>query len=136
MTPKDSKKGTILLFMGMGSDALMWPQSFVDQLVDSGYQVIRYDYRGTGQSDWVEDWQQNPYSLVDLAKDAQIILDTLNVSKVHLVGLSVGGMVAQEFALENPDKTQTLTIIMSSGDIFDKELPEASNPTLTVKKSN
>lgn len=126
ITPKDSNKGAILLFMGMGSDALMWPPTFIDKLVDSGYQVIRFDYRGTGQSDWVEDWQQKPYSVADLAKDAEAILDTLNVSKVHLVGLSMGGMVAQEFAIENPDKTLTLTLIMSSGDIFDKELPKVS----------
>ncbi len=126
ITPKDSSKGGILLFMGMATDALGWPQTFIDKLVDSGYQVIRYDYRGTGQSDWVEDWQQKPYSIADLSKDAETILDTLNVSKVHLVGLSLGGMVAQEFAIENPDKTLTLTSIMSSGDIFDEELPEAS----------
>ena len=126
ITPKDSNKGVILLLMGMATDALMWPPTFIDKLVDSGYQVIRYDYRGTGQSDWVEDWQQNPYSVADLAKDAETVLDTLNVSKVHLVGLSLGGMVAQEFAIENPDKTLTLTSIMSSGNIADKELPEAS----------
>lgn len=126
ITPKDTNKGAILLFMGMATDALMWPQTFIDKLVDSGYQVIRYDYRGTGQSDWVEDWRKKPYSVADLSKDAESILDTLNVSKVHLVGLSMGGMVAQEFAIENPDKTLTLTSIMSSGNIVDKELPEAS----------
>ena len=126
ITPKDSNKGTILLFHAMATDALMWPQTFIDKLVDSGYQVIRYDYRGTGQSDWVEDWRKKPYSLADLSKDAESILDTLNVSEVHLVGLSMGGMVAQEFAMENPDKTLTLTSIMSSGNIADKELPEAS----------
>ena len=126
ITPKDTNNGAILLFMGMASDALGWPQTFIDKLVDSGYQVIRYDYRGTGQSDWVEDWQQKPYSVADLAKDAETILDTLKVSKVHLVGLSLGGMVAQEFAIENPDKTLTLTSIMSSGNIVDKELPKIS----------
>jgi len=126
ISPKDTGKGTILLFMGMGTDALMWPQAFIHGLAGSGYQVIRYDYRGTGQSDWVKDWQQKPYSLADLSKDAEIILDTLNISEVHLVGLSLGGMVAQEFAIENPDKTLTLTSIMSSGNIADKEIPEAS----------
>ena len=126
ITPKDTNKGVILLFMGMASDALGWPQTFIDKLVDSGYQVIRYDYRGTGQSDWIEDWQQNPYSLADLAKDAKTILDTLKISKAHLIGLSLGGMVAQEFAIENADRTQTLTSIMSSGNIVDKELPKIS----------
>jgi len=114
------------MFMGMATDALMWPQSLIDALVSSGYEVIRYDYRGTGESDWVEAWRETPYSLADLAKDAKVILDTLQISKVHLVGMSMGGMVAQEFALSNPDKTLSLTSIMSSGDIFDEELPQAS----------
>ena len=126
ITPKDTTNGAILLFMGMASDALGWPQTFIDKLVNSGYQVIRYDYRGTGLSDWIEDWQQNPYSLADLAKDAKTILDTLKISKAHLIGLSLGGMVAQEFAFENADRTLTLTSIMSSGNIVDKELPKIS----------
>ena len=124
ISPRDSNKGAILLLMGMASDALGWPQTFIDKLVDSGYQVIRYDYRGTGLSDWIEDWQQKPYSLADLAKDAKIILDTLKISKAHLIGLSLGGMVAQEFAIDNPDRTLTLTSLMSSGNIMDKELPK------------
>ncbi len=127
ITPKDTNKGAILLFMGMATDALGWPQTFIDKLVDSGYQVIRFDYRGTGLSDWIEDWQQKPYSLADLAKDAKTILDTLKISKANLIGLSLGGMVAQEFAIENADRTLTLTSIMSSGNIVDKELPKVSN---------
>jgi len=126
ITPQDTNKGAILLFMGMASDALGWPQTFIDRLVDSGYQVIRYDYRGTGLSDWIEDWQQKPYSLADLAKDAKTILDTLKISKAHLIGLSLGGMVAQEFAIEYADRTLTLTSLMSSGNIVDKELPKVS----------
>jgi pimeloyl-ACP methyl ester carboxylesterase len=126
ITPKNTNKGVILLFIGMASDALEWPQTFIGQLVNSGYQVIRYDYRGTGQSDWVKGWQQKPYSVADLAKDAEAILGILNVGKVHLVGLSLGGMVAQEFAMKNPDKVQSLTSIMSSGNIADKELPKVS----------
>lgn len=124
--PRDSNKGTILLLGGLGTDALAWPQTFIDSLVDSGYQVIRFDYRGTGMSDWVENWRQKPYSLADLAVDSKTILDTLRIKKAHLVGLSMGGMVAQEFAIKNPDRTLTLTSIMSSGNIDDKELPKVS----------
>ena len=113
ITPKGSNKGAILLFMGMASDALGWPQTFIDKLVNSGYQVIRYDYRGTGLSDWIEGWKQKPYSLADLARDAETILDTLNIREAHLVGLSLGGMVAQEFAIKNKDRTLSLTSIMS-----------------------
>jgi len=126
ITPEDSDKGAILLFMGMATDAMGWPQTFIDKLVDAGYQVIRFDYRGTGMSDWVEDWQLKPYSLADLAKDAEAILDTLKIREAHLVGLSLGGMVAQEFAIKNGDRTLTLTSIMSSGYIADKDLPKPS----------
>ena len=126
ITPIDTKKGTVLLFMGISNDALGWPQKFIDELVDSGYQVIRYDYRGTGLSDWVENWKENPYSLEDLANDARIILDTLKIEKVHLIGVSLGGMVAQEFAIRNTGRTLTLTAMMSSGNIVDKELPKIS----------
>lgn len=127
IAPKSRSKGTILLFSGMATDALMWPQAFIDKLTGSGYQVIRFDYRGTGASDWVRDWKEKPYSVVDLAKDAKAVLDALKVRKAHLVGMSLGGMVAQEFALEYPARARSLTSLMSSGDIYDKELPKASN---------
>ncbi len=123
------KKGTILLFMGISNDALGWPQGFIESLVDSGYQVIRFDYRGTGMSDWIEDWEKNHYTLSDLASDAVAILDTLGIKDAHLIGISLGGMVAQEFAINHPGRTLTLTSIMSSGNIVDKDLPEISQKT-------
>ncbi len=52
ITPEDTVKGTVLLFMGISNDALGWPQDFIDEIVGSGYRVIRFDYRGTGLSDW------------------------------------------------------------------------------------
>jgi len=124
--PKNTNKGAVLLFMGISNDALGWPQKFIDKFVENGYQVIRFDYRGTGFSDWVENWEEKPYALADLATDAKIILDTLKIKKVHLVGVSLGGMVAQEFAIKYTDRTKTLTSIMSSGNITDPELPQIS----------
>lgn len=129
ISPKIPNKGAILLFMGMTANALEWPPQFISQLSRFGYQVIRFDYRGTGMSDWVEDWKRKPYSLADLVGDAEAILDALEVGNVHLVGLSMGGMVAQEFAIKNVDSALSLTIIMSSGDIEDKDLPRASKRT-------
>jgi pimeloyl-ACP methyl ester carboxylesterase len=120
------EKGTVLLFMGISNDALGWPQGFIESLVDSGYQVIRFDYRGTGMSDWIEDWGKNSYSLSDLAGDAVAILDTLGIKRAHLIGISLGGMVAQEFAINHPERTLTLASIMSSGNIVDKDLPGIS----------
>ena len=119
-------KGAVMLFMGIANDAFGWPQGFIDLLVESGYQVIRYDYRGTGMSDWMPDWEKSPYSLKDLASDAKLILDKLNIDKVHLVGVSMGGMVAQEFAIHFPERTLTLANIMSSGDILDDRIKAIS----------
>jgi pimeloyl-ACP methyl ester carboxylesterase len=126
ITPSETSKGTILLFMGISNDALAWPQSFIDKLVNSGYQVVRYDYRGTGLSDWVENWKEKPYSLADLANDAKIIMDSLKIKSANLVGVSMGGMVAQEFAINFPERTLSLTSIMSSGNIIDEKLPPIS----------
>ena len=103
--PNSPTKGVVMLFMGIANDALGWPQGFIDLLVESGYQVIRYDYRGTGMSDWMPEWEQSPYSLTDLASDAELILKTLKIKKAHLVGVSMGGMVAQEFAIHFPNRT-------------------------------
>ena len=125
--PNSPTMGTVLLFMGIANDALGWPQGFIDLLVESGYQVIRYDYRGTGMSDWMPQWEQSPYSLTDLASDAEFILNTLKIKKAHLVGVSMGGMVAQEFAIHFPNRTLTLTSIMSSGNIVDKDVKGISS---------
>jgi pimeloyl-ACP methyl ester carboxylesterase len=124
-----STKGAVLLFMGIANDALGWPQGFIDLLVDAGYRVIRYDYRGTGMSDWMPDWKKTPYALGDLARDAKLILDKLNIRKAHLVGVSMGGMVAQEFAIQFPQRALTLTSIMSSGNILDEDVEAISNKT-------
>lgn len=121
--PTGTSKGTMLLFMGISNDALGWPQSFLDKFVHSGYQIIRFDYRGTGFSDWKE----HDYSLADLATDAKIILDSLHIAKANLLGISLGGMVAQEFAVNFPNRTNTLISVMSSGNIFDDELPPISS---------
>lgn len=124
--PQYRNNGAILLFMGISNDALGWPQAFINKLVDSGYQVIRFDYRGTGLSGWVENWEQHPYSLQDLATDGKIILDSLKIEQANVLGISLGGMVAQEFAINYPERTNTLTSVMSSGNILDTELPPIS----------
>jgi pimeloyl-ACP methyl ester carboxylesterase len=124
--PKAQIKGTIILFMGISNDALAWPQKFLDEFTSKGYRVIRFDYRGTGMSDWDKDWKKKPYSLSELAKDAVSILDTLKIDKAHILGVSLGGMVAQEFVIKYPERTLSLTSIMSSGNIIDPELPPLS----------
>ncbi len=122
--PPDSAKGAVLLIMGHGATALLWPDYFYQPIVDSGYQVIRYDNRGLGMSDWMEDWDEsNPYSLKDMAKDGVAILDALDIEKAHIIGVSMGGMIGQRLAISHSDRILSLTSIMSSGDITDPDLP-------------
>jgi len=124
ISPEDPPKGTVLLIMANGGDALIWPPKFVRAFVDAGYQVIRYDQRGTGMSDWVEDWdRKNPYSIADMAGDAVTVLDALKIREAHIAGLSMGGMIAQEIAISDPDRVASLTLMMTSGYIGDPELP-------------
>lgn len=124
ISPEGQSKGTVLLNIGMGASALDWPPKFVREFVDSGYQVIRYDQRGTGMSDWVADWDnKNPYSLVDMAGDAVAVLDALQINEAHIVGLSMGGMIAQEIAINHPDRVTTLTLMLTTGHAVDPEMP-------------
>lgn len=125
--PIEPPKGTVLLLMGISNDAMAWPQKFITAFVDSGYQVIRYDHRGTGMSDWMVDWDiQNSYSITDMAADAVAVLEKLEVQKAHIIGVSMGGMIAQEMAIHFPEKMESLTSIMSSGNIMDDSLPGIS----------
>ncbi len=128
ISPENQSKGTVLLMIGMGGSALDWPQKFVQEFVDSGYQVIRYDQRGTGMSDWVADWdKKNPYSLADMAGDAVAVLDALEINEAHIVGLSMGGMIAQEIAINHPDRVSSLTLMLTTGHAIDPELPGLSS---------
>ena len=111
----DSSKPVVLLIMGHSATSLLWPDYFVEPLVEAGYQVVRFDNRGCGMSDWIEGWDEaNPYSLQDMAKDALAVLDDMEIAKAHIVGASMGGMIAQLIAIHDPDRLLTLTSIMSS----------------------
>lgn len=131
INPATAPKGTILLIMGNGQDALSWPPEFISNLTYNGYEVIRYDHRGTGLSESEEKWKKkNPYTLTAMANDAIAIIDAATVEQAHIVGVSMGGMIAQIIAIEYPEKTASLTSIMSSGDVMDAELPPMSNEVL------
>jgi len=131
MTPKDSIKGTILLIMGHSSSAMIWGSSFTQPLIDSGYQVIRYDNRGVGESDWMTDWEEDhPYSLEDMAKDGMAVLDAAGVQNAHILGASMGGMIAQRIALSHSKRVLSLTSIMSSGYMNDPEMPSLSTANI------
>lgn len=121
--PQDTVKGTVLLIMGLSADALIWPDYFYQPLLDSGYQVIRFDNRGVGNSDWYAFDPDNPYSLSDMADDALAVLDTLGIHNAHIIGASMGGMIGQTLCIEHPGRVKTLTSIMSTAWADDPEMP-------------
>lgn len=121
--PQDTIKGSMLLIMGLSDDALIWPDYFFQPMVASGYQVIRFDNRGVGNSTWDAFDPDNPYTLSDMAKDAIAVLDTLGIEKAHVVGASMGGMIGQTLCIEHPERVATLTSIMSTAWAEDPEMP-------------
>jgi pimeloyl-ACP methyl ester carboxylesterase len=104
---------TILLIMGAAAQGIVWPDELCEVLVEGGRHVIRYDNRDTGQSTSV-DFTAQPYTVSDMAADAIGVLDAYSLPAAHVVGASMGGMIAQTIALEHPDRLLTLTSIMST----------------------
>lgn len=109
----DPSDPTILLIMGLSTQGIAWPLELCLGLADAGRHVVRYDARDTGRSTCF-DFTSAPYSLTDMAADAVGLLDALGVDAAHLVGTSMGGMVAQEVAIGFPARVRTLTSIMST----------------------
>ena len=135
----------VLLIMGLGMQLVSWPPGFVRGLMNAGYRVIRFDNRDIGLSDKFDQlgvpnllWQgvkyklgmniSAPYSLHDMARDAVGVLDALKIDQAHIVGVSMGGMVAQRVALLAPRRTLSLSSIMSSSGA--RGLPQAK-PAIT-----
>ncbi|KEO73735.1 alpha/beta fold hydrolase [Anditalea andensis] len=122
---KGEPKGTILLIMGLGGNALEWPLYFVQPLVEAGYQVVRFDNRGTGLSSSSD----VPFSMEDMADDAFLIMDNLNIPAAHIMGMSMGGMIAQMMAIDQPQRVSTLTLFISSAHLNDPGLPSTERGT-------
>ena len=95
----------MLLIQGMAATHLAWGRPFLDSL-ERDFECIVYDHRGMGHSARAE----MPFTIVDLAGDALALLDALGLESVHVVGISMGGMIAQELALAHPERVRTLTI--------------------------
>ena len=107
----------VVLVMGHGSQAVEWPERFCDRLVAAGRRVVRFDNRDAGASDDALD----PYSSIDMAADILGVCDAFGPGAVHLVGCSLGGVLAQLAVLAEPGRFLTLTCIMSSP--TDPDLP-------------
>ncbi|MEU6679485.1 alpha/beta hydrolase [Streptomyces sp. NPDC046925] len=98
----------LLLVMGAQASGLGWPDALVDALA-ARHQVIRYDHRDTGRSTTAFD--EHPYAITDLARDAVAVLDGLGVERAHLVGMSLGGMLAQLVLADHPERVLSATLI-------------------------
>jgi pimeloyl-ACP methyl ester carboxylesterase len=103
----------ILLIMGIGASMLWWEEGFCELLADAGRFVIRYDHRDTGRSVSYEPGRPG-YTGADLTADAAGVLDGFGISAAHLVGVSAGGGIAQEVALDSADRVLSLTLISTS----------------------
>lgn len=130
-TAGDPKAVPLLLVHGVGMQLTAWPEEFVEGLVELGFYVIRFDHRDCGLSTKFEQagtpnltfaalksrlgWPLRPiYRLEDMAEDALGVLSALGVARAHVVGVAMGGMVAQILAAEYPQRILSLTSIMSS----------------------
>ena len=117
----------LLLVMGLGAQLISWPDDFCAQLAGRGFHVIRYDNRDVGLSSKIEDGpapalgaalggdaSSASYRLADMADDAAGLLDALGIASAHVVGVSMGGMIAQTLAIQHPDRVRSLCSIMST----------------------
>lgn len=137
----DAGNPAIVLIMGLGCQLVVWPMAFCEALAAEGYYVVRFDNRDIGLSEKIpgeRDPQffknvlrakfglkvRSPYKLTDMALDTLGLMDALGIAKAHLVGLSMGGMIAQTLALEHPERVLSLTSIMSTSG--NPRLPQAS----------
>ncbi len=129
-TDGDPSDAPLLMVMGLGAQHLAWDDDLVAMFVGRGFFVIRFDNRDVGLSTKPDVGDLDvgaamvaslggapitpPYLLSDMAADAVAVLDDLGVASAHVVGASMGGMIAQTIAIEHPDRVRTLTSIMST----------------------
>lgn len=128
----DQNDPAVLLVMGLGAQLLLWRDGFCEKLVERGLRVIRFDNRDVGLSSKLDGRRvggsQYPrmlrsflglrspsvYTLEDMADDAAAVLDHLGIGRAHIVGASMGGMIAQVFAARHDHRTRSLGVIFSS----------------------
>jgi pimeloyl-ACP methyl ester carboxylesterase len=140
----DKDARPLLLIMGLGGQMVMWHERACNQLADRGFRVIRYDNRDVGLSTKFHEQCPNPgklleeamqgksidppYTLDDMAQDAAGLLRALGIQAAHVIGASMGGMIAQLLAISSPSQMLSLTSIMST--TGDPDLPQADPEVL------
>jgi len=119
----DRSNPTVLLIMGASAQATAWSLELIEPIVDAGYHVVRFDNRDIGLSTWIDDFAANPYTLDDMATDAVGLMDALKIERAHVIGASMGGMIAQLIAINYPDRVLSLTSWMSTYWFADPDVP-------------
>jgi pimeloyl-ACP methyl ester carboxylesterase len=122
----DPDDAPILLVMGLATQMIAWHEDFCEQLAERGFYVVRFDNRDIGRSTHFDfpppsvrqmvrrRFVPDQYTLSDMARDSANLLRELGISTAHVVGASMGGMIAQVLAAEHPEDVRSLTSIMSS----------------------
>jgi pimeloyl-ACP methyl ester carboxylesterase len=143
----DPANPPILLVMGLAAQMILWPEAFCELLADLGFRVVRFDNRDVGLSTSLDALGtpnvlkeylkyalhlrlKAPYYIDDMARDTAALIDVLALGRAHVVGCSMGGMIAQNLAAMHPKKVATLTSIMST--TGSRKLP---GPTSRARKA-
>ena len=143
----DANAEPMILIMGLGAQMIHWDDEFCRQLAARGFRVIRFDNRDIGKSSHLSGGKrltamellklrflkipvEAPYRLRDMAEDTIGLMDVLGITSAHVVGLSMGGMIAQEIAILFPQRVRSLTSIMST--TGNPKIPPATREAMAI----
>ncbi len=136
----DPTNPVLLLINGLGSQCINYRVEWVERFVARGLRVLRFDNRDVGRSTWFDDAGTDgpAYRIEDMAEDAVAVLDAAGVDRAHVMGLSMGGMIAQALTIAHPERVLTLTSVMSSTGDPDvgQPSPESLEQILTPSPSD
>jgi pimeloyl-ACP methyl ester carboxylesterase len=141
-TSGDGEAGIVILIRGQGTQLIHWPESFYEVFSTRGFRTIRFDNRDTGLSEKFDHISgqelealkrriaageeiDSPYTMDDMALDVIALMDGLDVDTAHIVGISMGGFIAQLLASKYPSRVRSMTSIMSRSGVIDPMLIDA-----------
>lgn len=109
----DPTDPTLVLIQGLSAQMVGWRPEFLQMLTAAGFRVVVYDNRDIGQS---TKFPHTPYTVADMANDAVVLLDQLDIEKAHILGQSMGGMIAIELAARHPERVLSLNLFFTTAD--------------------